>query len=144
MCGEHEIAPRLIQDLLENFSGRCWPRSPREIIFPRNSGKFQKQILPNWVHRRPFRQSLAGIFGNFKLLAFHCHRSKDPRHSCIISVSPKSGIPLYIILPRVMSPWSSCVAISVTRKIEYYSTRRLWVWARPQKLPCNDLRQCSL
>ena len=28
------------------------------------------------THRRPFRQSLAGIFGNFKILAFQCHRSK--------------------------------------------------------------------
>ena len=37
---------------------------------------------PNWVHRRPFRQSLAGIFGNFKLLAFPCHRffyGPDPK-----------------------------------------------------------------
>ena len=33
VCGEHEIAPRLIQYLLENFSSRCWPRSPREIVF---------------------------------------------------------------------------------------------------------------
>ena len=73
--GEHEIAPRLIEDLLEKFSGRCWPRSPREIVFFRNSGKFQEIILPNWVHRRPFRQSLAGIFGNCKPLAFHCQRS---------------------------------------------------------------------
>ena len=75
VCGKHEVAPRLIQDLLENFSGRCWPRSPREIVFFRNSGKFQKIILPHWVHRRPFRQSLAGIFRDFELLAFHCHRS---------------------------------------------------------------------
>ena len=37
---------RLIQDLLEKFSGRCWPRSPPEIIFYRNSGKFRKIILP--------------------------------------------------------------------------------------------------
>ena len=77
VCGEHEIAPRQIQDLREKFSGRCWPRSPREIVFSRNSGKFRKQILPNWIHRRPFRQSLAEIFGNFKLLAFHCHRRYD-------------------------------------------------------------------
>ena len=75
VCGEHKIAPRLIQDLLENFSSRCWPRSPREIVFSRNFGKLEKKILPNWVHRPPFRQSLAGIFGNFKLLVFHCHRS---------------------------------------------------------------------
>ena len=33
VCGEHEIAPGLIQDLLEIFSSRCWPRSPREIVF---------------------------------------------------------------------------------------------------------------
>ena len=33
VCG-HEIPPRPIQDLLETFSSRCWPRSPREIIFP--------------------------------------------------------------------------------------------------------------
>ena len=69
--------PRLIQDLLEKISGRCWPGWPREIVFFRNSGKFQKTIVPNWVHRRSFRQSLAGIFGNFKVLAFHCHRSND-------------------------------------------------------------------
>ena len=37
--------------------------------------RLKKKKLPNRVHRRPFRQSLAGIFGNFKLLAFHCHRS---------------------------------------------------------------------
>ena len=67
--------PRLIQDLLEHFSGRYWPRSPREIVFLRNSVKFQKIILPNWVHRRPFRQSLAGILGSFELLAFHRNRS---------------------------------------------------------------------
>ena len=36
-----------------------------------------KKNPPNWVHRRPFRQNLAGIFGNFKLLAFHCHRSNS-------------------------------------------------------------------
>ena len=76
VCGEHEIAPRLIQDLVEKFSGRCWPRSPREIVYSRNSGNFQRIVLPNWVHRRKFRQSLAGILGNFKLLAFLCHRSK--------------------------------------------------------------------
>ena len=29
VCGEHEIAPRLTQDLLDKFSGQCWPRSPR-------------------------------------------------------------------------------------------------------------------
>ena len=57
------IAPRLIEDLLEKFSGRCWLRSPREIVFFRNSGKFQQTILPNWVHRRPSRQSLARILG---------------------------------------------------------------------------------
>ena len=45
VCGEHEIAPRLTQDLPEKFSGRCWPRSPREIVFTRNSGKFQKIVL---------------------------------------------------------------------------------------------------
>ena len=33
VCEEHEITPRLIQDLLENFSSRCCPRSPREILF---------------------------------------------------------------------------------------------------------------
>ena len=60
VCGEHEIAQRLIQDLLEDFSGRCWPRSPRELVFSRNSVKFQKIILPNWVHRRPFRQRVFG------------------------------------------------------------------------------------
>ena len=38
VCGKHEIAPRLIHDLLEKYLGRCWPRSPREIT----SGKFQK------------------------------------------------------------------------------------------------------
>ena len=76
VCGKHEVAPRLIQDLLENFSGRCWPISPREIVFSPNSRQFQKTVLPNWVHRRPFRQSLAGIFGNFKLSAFHCYRYK--------------------------------------------------------------------
>ena len=42
MCGEHEIAPRLIQDLLENFSGRCWPRSPREIVFSGILESFKK------------------------------------------------------------------------------------------------------
>ena len=77
VCGEHDIAPRLIQDLRENFTGRCWSRSPREIVSFQNSGKVQKVLLPNWVHRRPFRQSLAGIFGNFELLAFHCHRSQN-------------------------------------------------------------------
>ena len=49
---------------------RCWPKPPRDIDFFRNSGKFQKQILQNWAHRRLSRQSLAGIFRNFKLLAF--------------------------------------------------------------------------
>ena len=33
---KHEITPRLIEDLLENFSVRCWPRSPREIILSGN------------------------------------------------------------------------------------------------------------
>ena len=61
------MAPRLIQDRLENFSGRCWPRSPREIVFLQ---KISTKNLPDWVHRRPFRQTLAGIFGNFKLLVF--------------------------------------------------------------------------
>ena len=38
--------------------------------------KVQNIIIQNWVHRRPFRQHLAGIFGNFKLLAFQCHGLK--------------------------------------------------------------------
>ena len=76
VCGEHEIAPRLIQNLLENISGRCWPRSPRYIVLSRNSGKFQIIVLQIWVHRQPFRHNLAGIFRNFELLAFHCRRSK--------------------------------------------------------------------
>ena len=80
MCGKHEIAPHLLQDLLEKLSGRCWPRSPGEIVFFRNSGILQNITLPNWFHRRLFRQNLAGIFGNFKLLAFHCHRSKGPQN----------------------------------------------------------------
>ena len=46
------------------------------IRFFGNSGKFKNKNLLNWVHRQPFRQRLAGIFGNSKLLAFHCHRSK--------------------------------------------------------------------
>ena len=87
VCGEHEIAPRLIQDLLENSSGRCWPRSVREIVFLRKSGKINKTNLPNWAHRRPFRQRLAGIFGNFKLLAFHCHRSEIEISSNLILAS---------------------------------------------------------
>ena len=69
VCGEHEITTRVIHDLHEKFSSRCRPRSPREIDVVRNSGKFQEQILPNWAHRRPSRQTSAGIFGNFKLLA---------------------------------------------------------------------------
>ena len=49
MCGQHELALRLIQDLLVNLSSRCWPRSPREIVFFRNSAKFQKKNLQNWA-----------------------------------------------------------------------------------------------
>ena len=48
----------------------------REKSFFQGGMKVSKNNFTNWVHRRPFRQSLAGIFGNFKLLAFHCcHRS---------------------------------------------------------------------
>ena len=54
-------------------------QNPREIVFFRDSDKFQKIILQNWAHRRPFRQSLAGVFRNLKLLAFHCHRSSRVR-----------------------------------------------------------------
>ena len=43
VCGEHEITPRLIPDLLENFSSRYWPRSPRETVFFRNSGKLKEK-----------------------------------------------------------------------------------------------------
>ena len=93
--GEHEIVPRLIQDLPENCSGPCWPRSPREIVFSRNFGKFHKTILPNWVHRRPFRRSLAGIFGNFKLLAFHCHRSHALAFSASQFVRKKNSPRMY-------------------------------------------------
>ena len=67
VCAEHEITPRLIDDLLDKSLSRCWPRLPQEIVF----------FPESWVHRRLFRQSLAGIFGNFKLSAFHCHRSKN-------------------------------------------------------------------
>ena len=75
VSGEHEVAPRLIQDLLGNFSRRCWPKSPRDIDILRNSEKNRRTRLPNWVQRRPLRQRFAEIFGNFKFLAFHCHRS---------------------------------------------------------------------
>ena len=64
--------------LLENFSGRCWPRSPRGIVLLfQNSGKASKNNSTKiGCHSRPFRQkSLASIFENFKLLAFHFHRS---------------------------------------------------------------------
>ena len=37
------IAPRPIQDLLENFSGRCWSRSPREIVFFPEVWKVEKK-----------------------------------------------------------------------------------------------------
>ena len=37
------MAPRLIQDQLENFSGRCWPRSPREIVFSGSLQSFKKK-----------------------------------------------------------------------------------------------------
>ena len=67
VCGAHEITPRLIQDLLDIFSSRCWPKSPPEILFSRKIGKFQKQIIQNWTHRHPSRQLFAGIFGNLTL-----------------------------------------------------------------------------
>ena len=39
---EHEIASRLIQDLLEDFLGQCWPRSPRENVFSGILESFKK------------------------------------------------------------------------------------------------------
>ena len=75
VCGEHEIKPRLIQDLLEKFSSRCSSRSPWKKKI-RKIAKVQRTNLQNWAHRRPLWQTLAGIFGNFKLLAFQCHRSE--------------------------------------------------------------------
>ena len=63
----------------------------REKSIFRNSGKFQKIILQSWAHRRPFRQNLAGTFGNFKRLAFHYHRSKVVHIIRKILTNEKSG-----------------------------------------------------
>ena len=46
VCGEHEITPRLFQDLLENLR-RCWPRSPREIDFSGILESFKEQMYKN-------------------------------------------------------------------------------------------------
>ena len=100
MWGEHESTPRLIEHLLENFSSRCWPRSPREIDVFRNSGKLKKIYKIGPIGGRPFRQSWAGILENLKLLAVHCtcHRSKlwkRPQTWCwVIPYGPPYYLPV--------------------------------------------------
>ena len=42
VCGEHETTPRLIQDLPEDLSSRCWPRSPRDMFFLPENCKIPK------------------------------------------------------------------------------------------------------
>ena len=38
VCKAHDITPRLIPDLLDDFPSRCWPRSTRETDFFRKTG----------------------------------------------------------------------------------------------------------
>ena len=88
-----------------------------------------KQNLQNCAHRRPFRQSLAEIFANFKLLAFHCHPSHSWRryNNFILcglaqtidvdwrywkgrcSWSPYVAFSLYIIFVSVSTVWHAFV-----------------------------------
>ena len=67
----------------------------RNRFFP-EFWKVSKNNSSNWVHRRPFRQSLAGIFGNFKLLALDCHRSEIEdfveTHLCKLCDTPTARI----------------------------------------------------
>ena len=60
------------------IAARNHSRWPRKSLFSGKLKKFQKNkstTLDPWA--RPSRQSLAGIFGNCKLLAFHCHWSSE-------------------------------------------------------------------
>ena len=66
--------PRSAWEILRSILAEI---AARNRFFP-EFWKVSKKNLPNWVHRRPFRQSLAGIVGNFILLAFHFHRSDVP------------------------------------------------------------------
>ena len=83
MCGSHEITPRLIRYLLENFSSRCWPRSPPEIRYFSENWEVPKTKQKKWAHRRSSRQILAGVWDLRKLFSFLKHRL-----SIIITVAP--------------------------------------------------------
>ena len=142
VCGQHEISPHLIQDLLENFSGRCWPRSPREIVLFRNS--FQKIILPNWVHRRPFRQSWPGSSGisNFWPSIVTCRRQIISRIGFLLWQAEKVLLYPYFLL---YSRGACLVPVRVQRFHRHYighpalprigPKRHYWELTNPSLLP---------
>ena len=55
--GEHEIMPRLIQDLIFVLKQKL-DKIAAGFFFSRKIGKFQKPILQNWVNKRPSRQKV--------------------------------------------------------------------------------------